>query len=98
MEYIATKEECARVLSAFELIKIKGRQEIYTIDLKHKLLSGTDLESLFAIGRRSLLVHVESGFKTVPTRVELRTDFKEADVNNLTEVDVELLLLPIEEM
>ena len=57
---------------------------------------GTDLASLHALGSKGIDSYVLSGFKTLPPRVILRTDFKQAEVETLNEETINILLENVE--
>lgn len=54
--------------------KVRDRQAAFTIDMKHQLLAGTDLPSLYLRGFNDCDDYVTSGFSTLPKRIKLRTD------------------------
>ena len=70
---------------------------MYTINLEHQLLGGTDLPSLFSNGRDSIRAHVESKFKDLPSRVPFRTDSKQSEVEILNEDEQDNLMIGVAE-
>jgi hypothetical protein len=86
---------CAEVLQSIEIVKVPGRTDIFTINMKHKILPGTNFDSLFSDGMAEMDAYVNSGFKTLPTKSIFRTDRNQASVDSLTVVEVEALLQPV---
>lgn len=51
------------------------------------------MRSLFELGSHSILEYVHSGFKKIPSRVVLRTDNKQAEIENLNIQEIENLII-----
>jgi len=66
--------------------------------MKHRLLSGTDLPSLFFNGMDSILIFLDSKFQSLPNRVVFRTDKKQEEVEVLNEDEQDALLMGVAEV
>ena len=81
-----------------KLDKVGNRSVAFTIDGTIELIKGTDLASLFALGRAGLARYVESGFKELPAKVELRTDSKQKEAENIGQEDIDDFITAAAEM
>jgi len=96
LEYRATKEACSSILEGIEIKKVPGRMEIFTIDMSHTMIDGTDLPTLFRDGTAQMDAYVNSSFVTLPIKtVVFRTDKNQESVDSLTVAEVEAMLLPV---
>ena len=82
--------------SNVSLKKVRGRDHAFTINQLFEIPIGTDLASLHALGSKGIDSYVLSGFKTLPPRVILRTDFKQAEVETLNKETINILLENVE--
>ena len=74
------------------MVKIPNREKCFTINQLIEIPCGTEMTKLFELGTKGLLEYVKSGFKKIPTRVVLRTDSKQVEIETLPQQEIENIL------
>ena len=72
--------------------KIPDRKDVFTLDMKHKFIPGTDFISLYQTGIEGLYTHVDSGFVKLPKKVVLRTDASSDDIENISVKEADIII------